>query len=158
MNNKQSKKNISKTKVMAFGTFEFFHKGHENFLKQARKLAKDVFLIVSIARDKNVKKIKGFYPYYNERQRLNNLKKSNIADKVALGSLSNYLAPILREKPEIIALGYDQKVFTKNLKNILAEKGLDVKVVRLKAFKPKVFKSSKIKLGLESSKVTNKKQ
>ena len=46
-------------KIMVFGTFDGVHKGHINFFKQARVLSKNPYLIVSIARDKNVKKIKG---------------------------------------------------------------------------------------------------
>ena len=47
-----------KVKIMAFGTFDILHAGHLNFFKQARKLSKYPFLIVSVARDVNVKKIK----------------------------------------------------------------------------------------------------
>ena len=39
---------------MVFGTFDGLHKGHINFFQQAVKLAKNSYLIVSIARDKNV--------------------------------------------------------------------------------------------------------
>jgi cytidyltransferase-like protein len=48
-----------KTIVMVFGTFDFLHKGHLNFFKQARSLAKNPYLIASVARDYNVKRIKG---------------------------------------------------------------------------------------------------
>jgi len=63
-----SKKTVEKiirrrrTKIMVFGTFDGLHKGHLNFFWQARKLAVDSFLVVSIARDKNVIKIKGKSP------------------------------------------------------------------------------------------------
>ena len=44
-------------KVILFGTFDIFHKGHKNFLEQAQEFGD--YLIVVIARDKTVKKIKG---------------------------------------------------------------------------------------------------
>ena len=46
-----------RTKIMIFGTFDGLHKGHLNFFKQAKNFIQNSFLIVSIARDKNVYKI-----------------------------------------------------------------------------------------------------
>ena len=46
--------------VMAFGTFDILHEGHENFLKQAKALGN--FLLVVIARDKTVKQIRANHP------------------------------------------------------------------------------------------------
>ena len=56
-------------RVMVFGTFDGLHQGHLNFFKQARNLSKNSYLIVSVARDKNVKKIKGRLPYLNEKKK-----------------------------------------------------------------------------------------
>lgn len=130
------------TKIMVFGTFDFLHKGHLSFLKQARKLSVNPFLIVSVARDINVKKIKGKKPRNNEKQRLAAVKKCALADKAVLGAVRNYLAHILKEHPQIIALGYDQKAYVENLKGLLNNNGLKVKITRLKAFYPKIYKSS----------------
>lgn len=134
-----------KTRIMVFGTFDIFHKGHESFLKQARKLSKNPFLIVSIARDVNVKKIKGAKPVSSDLKRKTGVVKSNLADKVVLGGVNNYLNHIVKEKPEIIGLGYDQKAYTKNLKQALKEKGLNVKVVWLKPHKPHIYKTSLVR-------------
>ena len=130
---------------MVFGTFDVLHKGHLNFFRQARRLAKNPFLIVSVARDKNVKKIKKHWPLHNEEQRLAQVKKLSIINKAVLGGLANHLPHIIREKPDIIALGYDQKAYTKNLKRLLLKQRLNVKIVRLKAFKSLVFQSRLIK-------------
>ncbi len=128
-------------KIMVFGTFDGLHKGHLNFFKQAKKLAKNSFLIVSIARDKNVLKIKGEYPLKNEKQRTNLIKDSKMADKVVLSGITHHIPHILKESPDIIALGYDQKAYIKNLKKDLSDKGLKVKVVRLKPYKEKIYKN-----------------
>ncbi|MHA1679090.1 MAG: adenylyltransferase/cytidyltransferase family protein, partial [Promethearchaeota archaeon] len=58
-------------KVLCFGTFDILHPGHVSFLKQARKYGN--YLVVVVARDENVKKIKGKYPLDNELKRIENL-------------------------------------------------------------------------------------
>ena len=63
------------SKVMVFGTFDGLHKGHLDFFKQAKNFTKNSFLIVSIARDKNVFKIKGEYPSLRESARMALVKK-----------------------------------------------------------------------------------
>src|SRR6266404_1388313 len=100
--------NSQKIRVMVFGTFDGLHKGHSNFFRQARKLSRNPFLIVSIARDINVKKIKGKKSRSKERQRLLAVKNSGLVDKVILGGIKNHIPHIFKEKPDIIALGYDQ--------------------------------------------------
>ncbi len=142
------RKEDKETKIMVFGTFDFVHKGHLNFFKQARALAKNPYLIVSIARDANVKKIKGRKPELSEKQRLSEIKKTKLVDQALLGSKTGYLSHIVKEHPHIIALGYDQKAYVNNLKDLLAKKGFKVKVVRLKPYQPKKYKSSLVKLNL----------
>ena len=127
-------------KAMVFGTFDIQHRGHEYLLKQAKKYGD--YLIVVLARDKTVLKIKKRKPVYNEKKRLENLKKLKIANKIILGSLKDKYHQILKEKPDIICLGYDQKVFTKNLKENLSKRNLFPKIIRLKSFHPEKYKSS----------------
>lgn len=136
--------NSAKTRILVFGTFDGIHKGHLDFFKQARKQTKNPLLIVSVATDKNVKKIKGHFPLKKQAKRIADLKKLKGVDKVVLGENKNYLRGIKKLKPAIIALGYDQKAYTSNLKTQLKRLGLSVKVVRLLAFKPEKFKSSLI--------------
>jgi FAD synthetase len=135
----------NKTRIMVFGTFDVLHKGHLNFFEQARLLANNPFLIVSIARDANVKRIKGRYPDFKEKQRLAEVKKSRLVNRATLGAAKDYLSHIVKEKPAIIAIGYDQKDYVNNLAKLLAKKGLKVKVSKLKAYKPQVYKSSLVK-------------
>ncbi|MCD4694128.1 adenylyltransferase/cytidyltransferase family protein, partial [bacterium] len=51
-------------KVMCFGTFDNLHLGHLFYLKEAKKFGD--YLVVVIARDNNVKKIKGRCPREDE--------------------------------------------------------------------------------------------
>ena len=130
-----------RTKIMVFGTFDGLHQGHLNFFKQTRNFMKNSFLIVSIARDKNVIRIKGKSPFLNERTRMVLIKKSKLADRVVLSGIKNHIPHIVKERPDIIALGYDQKVYVKNLKKDLKNKGVLVKIVRLKPYKEKIYKN-----------------
>jgi len=140
----------SKTKIMVFGVFDGLHGGHINFFHQARTLDRHPYLVVSVARDRNVRRLKKKTPLYSEKKRLSDLKKSNLANKVVLGGMKDHLPHILREKPDIIALGYDQKFYVKNLKKDLKDKGLLVKVVRLRPYREKIYKSSLLHLYLTS--------
>ena len=136
-----------KTKIMLFGTFDGIHKGHLDLFKQARKLAIRQFLIVSIARDKNVFKIKKKKTIYSEKERMKLVKKCKLVNKVILGNEDNYLANILKEKPDIIALGYDQKAYVKELKKDLKNKKTDIKIVRLKSYKKHIYKNSLLNIS-----------
>lgn len=137
----RQKKNT--VKVMVFGTFDGLHLGHLNFFKQARALAQGKsFLIVSIGRDKNVFRIKKRRPRLNERERKKLVKGSGQADRVILSGEQNHLPHILKEKPDIIALGYDQRAYVKNLKMDLKNQGLSIKIFRLKPFQPNKYKSA----------------
>jgi FAD synthetase len=121
-------------KVMVFGTFDILHEGHKNFFKQARKYGD--YLIVVIARDKTVKKIKGKLPHNNEKTRKINIIKAELVDKVVLGDLKDKHKKIKELKPDVICLGYDQKKFVEGLSNF------NIKIVKLKPFKPEIYKSS----------------
>lgn len=136
---------------MVFGTFDGLHEGHINFFKQAKNLVKNSYLVVSVARDKNVLKIKGKKPEFSEGARLILVKKNNLVDKAVLAGRSKYLVHILKEKPDIIALGYDQKAYVQNLKKDLKNRGILAKIVRLKPYKKNIYKNHllKIKKGLK---------
>jgi len=131
------------TKVMVFGTFDIFHPGHVNFLRQARKYGD--YLIVIIARDKTVLNIKKSLPRYQEKKRLAEIIKSNLTDKAVLGSLRDKYQVVKKYQPAVICLGYDQKNFINQLAEKLKQFKLKTKIVRLKPYRPKIYKSSKLK-------------
>jgi FAD synthetase len=66
--------------VMAFGTFDILHAGHEHYLNQAKELGD--YLIVVVARDQTVRSVKGEAATNSEKVRLNNLKKTGLANQV----------------------------------------------------------------------------
>lgn len=125
------------TKVMVFGAFDPLHGGHLNFFSQAKKLGDH--LIVVVARDSNIRKIKNREPRVCEEDRLRAVLASKIPDRVVLGDEQDYGKVIKKFRADIIALGYDQKI-PESLKNTLKQ----YKIVTLKAYKPEIYKSSKI--------------
>ncbi len=135
---------MNKTKkVLAFGTFDIFHKGHEFYLKQARKHGN--ILNVVVARDSTVKQIKGKAPLNSESKRLAKIKSLNYVDNAFLGYEEDKYKIIEELKPDIICIGYDQNSFTDNLKIILKKIGLNPKIIKFKkAFKPELYKTSKL--------------
>lgn len=130
-------------RVMAFGTFDIVHKGHEYYLQEAKKLGD--FLIVVVARDKNSQFIKGKKPLHNEKKRLAGIKKLPYVDESVLGDLKiNSWRIIKKFNPEAIALGYDQWKTEESLAKELEKIGLRPTIARIKPFKPEKFKTSKI--------------
>lgn len=136
-------------KVIIFGTFDLLHAGHENMFEQARALGDQ--LVVIIARDETVRKIKGEYPYYTEKQRVKNLKNAGFSDKIILGGLGDKYDVIRKVKPDVIALGYDQFAFTYQLEKFLIDEKIDAQITRLKSYRPEIYKSSLIRATLTST-------
>jgi len=122
---------------MVFGSFDPLHEGHLDFFKQAKELGD--YLIVVVARDRNIKKIKHHEPRIEEVERLRAINKIREVDQAILGNLEVYGSVIRKNEPDIIALGYDQKI-PETLKNALKK----YKIVTLKPYKPEIYKSSKI--------------
>lgn len=133
------------TRVMIFGTFDMIHEGHESLFSQARALADAPHLIVSIARDSVVERVKGMRPRYAEAKRLARVSAHPLVDEAVLGDESGYVAHIARVMPDIIALGYDQTgEFVDSLERDLAAAGIKVRLVRLRAHSPHIYKTAKL--------------
>lgn len=130
---------------MVFGTFDTVHEGHKNLFEQARVLGPEPYLIVSIARDDIVARIKNAEPKYSETERLRRVQAESLIDEALLGDSEGYIDHIVKMKPDIIALGYDQSgEYVENLEKDLRAAGLKTRVLRLKAHKPEIYKTSKL--------------
>lgn len=128
---------MGKKIVMAFGVFDTLHFGHVRFLEYAR--AQGAQLVVVIARDANVRKIKGKAPTQNERIRRAQVQALGIATHVVLGHPTDYLARVRTYAPDSICLGHDQH------SRGVEKQGLPMRIVRAPAYKPTTYKSSLIK-------------
>lgn len=136
-------------KAMLFGTFDLLHPGHKNLFRQAKKYANHI--IVVVARDKTVKEFKKRKPAHDEKERLAAVKECGLVDEVRLGSLNDKYAVIKKHKPDLILLGYDQKFLIEGLSEKLRELGLGkTEIIRLKPYKPSIYKSSKIRKNRNS--------
>ena len=132
-------------RIMIFGTFDMIHKGHVDFFEQARALASEPHLIVSVARDSSVERIKGARPRHAEAERLATVAAHPLVDEAVLGEEKGYIKHIAANRPDIIALGYDQRgEYVDNLKKDLRRIGLKTRIVRVKPFKPEEYKTSKL--------------
>lgn len=112
-------------KVLAGGAFNVIHKGHLYFLKECKKLGD--FLVVVIASDKRVLENKG-YLLKKSMERKKIVEKTGIADKVVIGG-RDMLEVVKKEKPDIVALGYDQKL---GIEGSLKKMGIEI--VRIKRY------------------------
>jgi len=121
-------------KVLTFGTFDVFHPGHEFYLTEAKKHGDE--LIVVVARDKNVERLKLGKPKNDENKRLKVVQDLGYVDKAVLGGERDMLLIVNVFNPDIICLGYDQESF-----------GIErnYKVVRIDSFEPETYKSSLLK-------------
>ncbi|MBU0459159.1 adenylyltransferase/cytidyltransferase family protein [Patescibacteria group bacterium] len=121
-------------KVLVFGTFDRLHPGHKYVLSEAQKRGK---LFISVALDETVKKIKGKFPTQNQEERLAAIKKEFPQAKVMLGDPDDYLKPIDEVNPDMILLGYDQK-----LPPGISESDIDCPIERAEGFEVERYKSS----------------
>ena len=91
-------------KVLVGGVFNIIHPGHIYFLKEAKKFGD--YLIVVIATDKTAGK-KVIYPAELRKKMVESL---DFVDKEVVGNDINKMDIVRREKPDVIVLGYDQKM------------------------------------------------
>ncbi|HAZ28517.1 MAG TPA: FAD synthase [Candidatus Magasanikbacteria bacterium] len=133
--------------VMIFGTFDIVHFGHIHMFEEAKAYGDR--LVVVVARDANAEKIKGMAPFHSEKERKGLLTYISLADEVVLGDKNDPYKIISHIKPDIIALGYDQKVFVDKLVHAISDFKLEIRIVRLSAWKPEKFKTSKIRRYIE---------
>lgn len=111
-------------RVYTGGTFDLFHAGHVNFLRQCKKLAgKDGKVLVSLNTDEFIEEYKGKPPVISYKQRKEVLKSCKYVDGVHtnIGGADSKPA-ILQAQPDLIVIGddwakkdyYAQMQFTQN--------------------------------------------
>jgi len=128
--------------VMGFGTFDAIHPGHLFYLNELKKLGDE--LLIVIARDVNVERMKGKRAHHNEDDRLQAVIETGLADRVILGDKKDFLKVIRGHKPDVLGFGYDQQVNIDELKAQFPH----TEMVRLKSHEPHKYRSSLIKAEL----------
>ncbi len=130
-------------KVVATGVFDLIHIGHAHFLNAAKDHGDHLTVIV--ANDATVRKMKG-EPILSDKRRAEVVLQLKPVNEVVIGRTGDMLDIIVEEiKPDVIALGFDQRLFTRNeLESKLFDRGLIVKVVRLEEMEQDLAGSRKI--------------
>ncbi|MHA1735495.1 MAG: adenylyltransferase/cytidyltransferase family protein, partial [Candidatus Thorarchaeota archaeon] len=115
------------------GKFDILHLGHIAYLEQARELAgEDGELIVVIARDSTIVRERGAPPVFPQEQRRRLVQSLRVVDKAVIGYEDADPSRIVTEhRPDVIALGYDQRLDVEKLQQQLRSHGINVDVVRL---------------------------
>ena len=133
--------------VLAFGSFDIVHPGHLSYLEKARTLGDR--LVVIVARDSSIRMFKHRNPAFSERDRVRLIGSLRPVDLAVLGNRvkgkEGIYRILKRFRPEVIALGYDQRVDEKELEARLAEYGIKSRIVRIGMRKGEArYKSSKL--------------
>ncbi len=127
-------------RVVVGGTFDIIHPGHLYLLRRAKKYG---YVIVIVARDSTVKKLKNKVPIIPEKQRLEIIRSIKYVDEAYLGYKNiNILKVIEKYRPDIILLGPDQIYLEHMIRKIVSEKGLKIEIKRLKKKYDKYMYSS----------------
>ncbi len=129
-------------RVLAFGTFDLLHPGHRYFLRCAARLGME--LVVVVARDRNVARMKKRRAVQSERTRLHAVRVLPYVTRALLGQreLKHHYDLVRKFHPNVIALGYDQQPSIPVLRRQLKALGLTTAIVRLKPFHPERYKSN----------------
>ncbi len=132
-------------KVLTFGTFDLLHKGHVSYLEQAKKFGDKLYVLVAC--DQAVLWAKKRLPSEGEAVRLAKIKKLKFVDVAWIGEPVNkvhdYLRPIIKVRPDVICLGYDQALREEEwLRGELKKMRPEPILVRLEPFEEHIYKTS----------------
>ena len=133
--------------VLASGTFDLLHLGHDRFLEEAKKAGgKNAELIVIVARDSTVKARKGKKPIMPEDQRRALVESLKVVDEAILGWEDFSIEKVIeRINPDIIAVGHDQVGIEREVMKAIEEKRVSIEVAKIGRFgKKELDCSSKI--------------
>ncbi len=133
-----------RTIVLASGVFDLLHLGHVRFLEEAKRAGgRNAELVVIVARDSTVETRKGAKPVMPEDQRRALVESLRVVDEAILGYENFSMDMVIDKiKPDVIALGYDQRDVTRAVEDAIARKGLKIKVVRIGKFGANALDSS----------------
>lgn len=116
-------------RVLAGGVFNMMHPGHVHFLKMAKSLGG--YLVVVVAADSRVVRRKHLIRTAPERAKL--LRELPFVDSVVIGDERDMSKVVTEEKPDIVAIGYDQNI--EEVKGILRKAHSKAKIVRIEQLK-----------------------
>lgn len=128
---------------MVFGTFDILHLGHIHLFTKAREYGDH--LVACVASDNNAMRAKKKELFHNQKQRAELLSHVDVVDTVVDGYPDDPYKVIREVAPDVIALGYDQRMFVDNLADELTKAGLSTQIVRIPALNDEQFKSTNMR-------------
>jgi cytidyltransferase-like protein len=131
--------------VMLGGAFEIIHPGHIHALSEAKSLGNT--LVVVVATDESVERNKGRPPATNQTLRVALVSSLRQVDLAVPGNKGSIYDILLRIRPDIVALGYDQRHNGDEIVSEAAKRGVAISTARLGSPIPGV-KTSKILMSL----------
>ncbi len=129
-------------KVMASGVFDILHVGHLFYLKEAKSYGTE--LIVVVARDETVRKLKKRDPIVPEHIRLEIINSLKPVDIAILGRTDDFYKTVEEIKPDIIVLGFDQKFDEADIIKSCNNRGINVNVIRAHQLNHDLLATTKI--------------
>ncbi|ABK76772.1 cytidylyltransferase [Cenarchaeum symbiosum A] len=126
--------------VFAGGVFDIIHPGHIHTLNAAKKLG-DI-LVVTVATDSTVKKMKKHAPLHTQEQRKDLVSSLHMVDLCLVGDERDMFRTVEKVRPDVIALGYDQVHQEKYVTDGCSKLGLSIAVARLQSPVPEISSST----------------
>ena len=136
------------TTVLAAGVFDLLHYGHIRYLEEAKKTGgPDARLVVIVARDETVRRLKGTDPIIPEDQRRAVIEALKVVDEALLGFEDLDMDRVIQQiKPDIVVVGHDQEAIKAQVEKIKKARELGIEIVQITQFgEDDLNSSSKIK-------------
>ncbi|MBN1682438.1 FAD synthase [Candidatus Bathyarchaeota archaeon] len=135
-------------KVLASGVFDLIHYGHIRYLEESKNLGgDDSYLIVIVASDETVSRVKGHPPIMPENQRKALVESLKMVDEVIIGYKDLDFDKVIQKiKPDIVAIGHDQHDIEEQVKKLILNKNYKIRIKKIPHFsQDNLDSSSKIK-------------
>ncbi len=121
---------VTKRRVMVWGTFDLLHEGHQEFLRAARNYGDELYVIV--VPDEVVRANKKRAPIETASIRKRHLERLATVKAVYIDSMSQGLRCLDIIRPHVICLGRDQsRQWERALRALIREREIGASVVRL---------------------------
>jgi FAD synthetase len=122
--------------VLAAGVFDLLHYGHIRYLEESKKAGgPDARLVVIVARDETVRKLKGHDPVIPEDQRRAVIEALKVVDEALLGYEEMDLVRVIEQiKPDIVVMGHDQQSIKSQVEKVNKVLKADIEVYQITQF------------------------
>ena len=131
-------------KVIVFGVFDGIHEGHRHFFREAKELGGHLTAVV--APDEVVKILKGRRPNRNVAERIAHVEMQDDVDGAVVGDMETGSWEIVKKmRPDVIAVGYDQKILKKSLENSMSDFDWPLEIETISAREPEKYHNSLLK-------------